>query len=204
MRTGNPGTPATTVKSDMLQSVMDELERIGERYRIVGIIPGLDAQAPSTLGFDVRLTNQDAILVRRERGDDRLHVENNQVRHFIVNQVFPTPIPGVSIPVTRGVASIDVTVRGRSFRFAATHLDVTPSIQIAQAFEMIAGAGNTTLPVIFVGDFNARADTGLDPDLRDLSGVHQRRLQRCMAQAPAGPWLHLLPGAEPDEPVVAR
>lgn len=163
LRTGNPGTPATTVKIDMLQSVMDELERIGERYRVVGIIPGLDAQAPSFLGFDVRLTNQDAILVRRERGDDRLQVENNQIRHFIVNQVFPTPIPGVSIPVTRGVASIDVTVRGRSFRFAATHLDVTPAIQMAQAAEMIAGAGNTALPVIFVGDFNARADTGLDP-----------------------------------------
>ena len=28
---------------------------------------------------------------------------------------------------------------------------------------MINGAGNTTLPVVFVGDFNVTADSGLDP-----------------------------------------
>lgn len=162
LRTGNPGMPATTVKSDMLQSVMDELDRLGERYRIAGIIPGLDAQVPSSIGIQVRLTTQDAILVRRERGDDRLEVDNHQVRHFIVNQLFPVP-GGGSATVLRGSASIDVTVRGRSFRFATAHLDVTPAVQIAQAAEMIASAGNTALPVIFTGDFNARADSGLDP-----------------------------------------
>jgi endonuclease/exonuclease/phosphatase family metal-dependent hydrolase len=161
LRTGTPGTPATTVKSDMLQGVMDELDRLGERYRIAGIIPGFDAQAPSTMGFDVRLTGQDAILVRHERGDDRFKVENHQVRHFIVNQVFPSAVGQFTI--TRGYASIDVTLRDRPFRFVTTHLDVTPAVQMAQAAELIAGAGNTSLPVIFTGDFNARADSGLDP-----------------------------------------
>ncbi len=161
LRTGTPGTPATTVKSDMLKSVMDELDRLGDRYRVVAIIPGFDAQAPSTMNLDVRLTSQDAILVRRERGDDRLHVENYEVRHYVVNQVFPTPVG--SIPNVRGYAAVDVTVRGRSFRYATTHLDTTPSVQFAQAAEMIAAAGNTALPLIFTGDFNTRADSGLDP-----------------------------------------
>ena len=161
LRTGAPGTPATTIQSDMLQAVMDELDRVGERYRVVAIIPGFDAQAPSTMGVDVRLTSQDAMLVRRDRGDDRLHVENNQVRHYIVNQVFPTPVG--PIPNVRGYAAIDVTVRGRSFRYATTHLDTTPSVQMAQAAEMMAAAGSTSLPLIFTGDFNARADSGLDP-----------------------------------------
>ena len=87
------------MKSDILQSVMDELDRLGERYRVAAIIPGFDAQAPSTMGHDVRLTTQDAVLVRRERGNDRLQVENNQVRHFIVNQVFPTPTGSVPVRV---------------------------------------------------------------------------------------------------------
>src|SRR5438270_3040580 len=63
LRTG-PVSPATTVKSDSLQSLQDELEKLGEHYRIAPIIPGFDAEAPSTLGFDVRLPTQEAILVR--------------------------------------------------------------------------------------------------------------------------------------------
>lgn len=161
LRTGTPGAAATTVKSDMLAAVMGELDRIGERYRVVAITPGFDAQAPSTMGIDVRLTSQDAILVRRERGDDRLQVENVEVRHYLVNQQFPTPLG--AIPNVRGYASIDVTVRNRSFRFVTTHLDTVPGIQIAQAAEMIPAAGNTSLPVIFTGDLNARADSGIDP-----------------------------------------
>src|SRR5262245_44913184 len=63
LRTGSGG-PATTVRSDLLQSLLDELEGLGQRYRAVAIVPGLDAQVPSALGFDVRVTVQDAILVR--------------------------------------------------------------------------------------------------------------------------------------------
>src|SRR5262245_25371968 len=63
LRTGTGG-PATTVRSDLLQSLLDELEGLGQRYRAVAIVPGLDAQVPSALGFDVRVTVQDAILVR--------------------------------------------------------------------------------------------------------------------------------------------
>ena len=57
LRTGTGG-PATTVKSDLLQSLVDALAALGQHYAVIAIVPGLDAQAPSTLGFFVRLTTQ--------------------------------------------------------------------------------------------------------------------------------------------------
>src|SRR5260370_35209755 len=62
LRTGSGG-PATTVRSDLLQSLLDALAGLGQPYVAVAIFPGFDPQAPSPLGFDVRLTTQDAILV---------------------------------------------------------------------------------------------------------------------------------------------
>ncbi len=91
LRTG-PVSPATTVKSDLLQSLQDELEKLGEQYRIAAIIPGFDAEAPSTLGFDVRLTTQDAILVRREHLAGNFRRSNNQVQRYLVGHTVPTAI----------------------------------------------------------------------------------------------------------------
>jgi hypothetical protein len=159
LRTGTGG-PATTVKSDLLQSLVDALAGLGQPYRVVAIVPGFDAQAPSTLGFDVRLTTQDAILVRVE--PDSLTWSNLQIQQFGVIATGLSPVG----PITslHGWASIDVKYRGRSFRFVTTHLDaVSPPVQLAQASELVRTAGATTLPVIFAGDFNSTADSSLDP-----------------------------------------
>jgi Endonuclease/Exonuclease/phosphatase family len=158
LRTGTGG-PATTVKSDLLQSLVDALAGLGQPYRVVAIVPGFDAQAPSTLGFDVRLTTQDAILVRIE--PDSLTWSNLQIQQFGVIATGLSPVGPIASP--HGWASIDVKYRGRSFRFVTTHLDVSPRVQLAQASELVRTAGATTLPVIFSGDFNATADSSLDP-----------------------------------------
>jgi endonuclease/exonuclease/phosphatase family metal-dependent hydrolase len=155
VRTGKVA-PATDVQSDLLQSLLDNLANLGQHYSVAAIIPGLDAEAPSTLGFDVRLTTQDAILVRTG-----LAVANNHAQHYLTNVVAPTAVGPITLP--RGWASIDVAIEGRAFRFVTTHLDITPAIQLAQVKELIPAAGNTNLPVIFSGDFNATADNGLDP-----------------------------------------
>jgi hypothetical protein len=159
LRIGNGG-PATTVKSDLLQSLVDALADLGQPYRVVAIVPGFDAQAPSTLGFDVRLTTQDAILVRVE--PDSLTWSNLQIQQFGVISTGLSPVGPITSP--HGWASIDVEYRGRGFRFVTTHLDaVSPSVQLAQASELVRTAGATTLPVIFAGDFNATADSSIDP-----------------------------------------
>jgi len=158
MRTGTGG-PATTVRSDFVQSLLDELAGLGLRYRAVAIVPGLDAQVPSALGFDVRLTNQDAILVR---ADLEVQVSNLQIEQFGIKLTVPTIVGPFSD--TRGWAAIDVKLRGRSFRFVTTHLDsVVPAIRVAQAKELLLTAANTSLPVVMAGDFNIAADTGVDP-----------------------------------------
>ena len=159
LRTGNGG-PATTVRSDLLQSLLGELAGLGHRYRAVAIVPGLDAQAPSALGFDVRVTLKDAILVRA--GSDELQVSNLQIEQFGVKLTLPSSLG--TFADTRGWAAIDVNMHGRRFRFVTTHLDSSvPAIRVAQAKELLVTAANTNLPVVMAGDFNIAADSGLDP-----------------------------------------
>jgi endonuclease/exonuclease/phosphatase family metal-dependent hydrolase len=160
LRTGQGG-PATTVRSDLLQSLLDELARLGLLYRAVAIVPGIDAQVPSALGFDVRLTLQDAILVRADRPDE-IEVSNLQIEHFGIKLTVPTSLGPFND--TRGWAAVDMKVRGQRFRFVTTHLESTvPPIRVAQARELLLTAANTTLPVVMVGDFNIVVDTSLDP-----------------------------------------
>jgi endonuclease/exonuclease/phosphatase family metal-dependent hydrolase len=156
-RTG-AAPPVTTVVSDLLQLIRDELVKQKQNYVLVAIVPKLDAEAPSSLGTFFRITGQDAILARK---DPDLKLSNVQVKNFATNLVFPS----VAGPITfkRGWASVDVRKAGHTFRFATTHLDpVVPLIRLAQANEVIQGLG-TDLPVIVVGDFNAVPNDASDP-----------------------------------------
>jgi endonuclease/exonuclease/phosphatase family metal-dependent hydrolase len=160
LRIGNGG-PATTVRSDLLQLLLDALAGLGQPYVAVAIFPGFDAQAPSTLGFNVRLTTQDAILVRANLQSE-LKVSNLQIQEFGVKAESQTAVGPLVNP--NGWAAIDVRTRGSSFRFVTTHLDAgSPAVRVAQAGEMLLTAANTSLPVIFAGDFNIDADSSLDP-----------------------------------------
>jgi endonuclease/exonuclease/phosphatase family metal-dependent hydrolase len=168
LRTGT--RPATTVVSDQLQLLLDALAQRGLRYETVLIVPNVDAEAPSTLGFDVRITDRTAIIARRNGDSNDVKLSNIQVQEFITNQIFPTAIPGVSVVETRGWGSVDVTMRGGRFRLVTTHLtNSVPGnpqsvlVQQAQAVELVRSGLNTTLPVVVVGDFNATADSGVDP-----------------------------------------
>src|SRR6266700_5061209 len=66
LRTGST-PPATNVVFDMLQILLGELDKLGQHYVAVAKLAGLDAEVPSTLGFDVRFTVQDVILARTDR-----------------------------------------------------------------------------------------------------------------------------------------
>ena len=161
LRTGTGG-PATTVREDLLQSLLDALAGLGQRYVAVAIVPGVDAQAPSTLGFDVRVTIQDAILVRVDLLPEEVEVSNLQIEQFGIKLTLPSSLGPFTD--TRGWAAIDVKAGGRSFRLVTTHLDSSsPAIRVAQAGELLRTAGNTSLPVVMAGAFNVPADSSLDP-----------------------------------------
>jgi endonuclease/exonuclease/phosphatase family metal-dependent hydrolase len=168
LRTGRGG-PAVTVQSDLLQSLLDALAGLGQHYAVVAIVPGLDAQAPSTLGFDVRLTTQDAILARTDLPADEFKLSNLQIEQFAVKLTAASPVGPFTIP--RGWAAIDVKRRNGRFRFVTTHLDVFPPAQLAQAAELVRTAGATNLPVILAGDLNATADAPLDPSYAAYQAV---------------------------------
>lgn len=167
LRTG-ASAPATTVVSDQLQLLLDALAARGLRYEAVLIVPNQDAEAPSTLGFDIRITDRTTIIARRNGDSDDVKLSNIQVQEFLANQVFKTAV-GVSVVETRGWGSVDVTMRGGTFRLVTTHLTTpvpgpTPAAtQQLQAAELVHSALNTSLPVVVVGDFNVTADSGVDP-----------------------------------------
>lgn len=157
-RTGPLGQPpATTVQFDSLQSLLDALKQQGLSYAPVATMNEFDLEGPSSLGFDVRFTDRDVILART--GDDAPELSNIQQQHYATNLTVPT----IFGPVTdlRGWESVDVKIRGRSFRFATTHLETySTSVQVAQGNELLQAAGNTSLPIVFAGDFNSAAGAG--------------------------------------------
>ena len=161
LRTG--GALATTVVSDQVQALLDKLDDLGRPYEVVGVVPGIDVQAPTTLGFNVRHTYRTILIARAGYGSD-LELSNTQVQHYLANRVFSTAV-GVPFINTRGWASVDVRIRSRKFRFVTTHLEASPpfSTQQAQASELLATAANTTMPIVMVGDFNSDANNSADP-----------------------------------------
>ena len=134
LRTGST-PPATNVVFDMLQILLSELDKLEQHYVTVAILSGLDAEAPSTLGFDVRFTVQDVILARADRPADALRLSNVHVQRYQTQLTFSTVIGDVTNPA--GWASVDVQGRGWRFRFVTTHLalapDFDPTVPGAQA-----------------------------------------------------------------------
>jgi endonuclease/exonuclease/phosphatase family metal-dependent hydrolase len=153
LRTGTLNAPpATAVTFDLLQSLLQELAARGVPYTAVAVKPGLDGELPTALGFNFRLTLRDALIVRAdllEQGQVKL--SNLQIRQNIAASTD-----------TEGYSSIDVTWRGRQFRFVTTHFALL-RLAPAQALELVQTAGNTTLPVVLVCDCNANPDNPADP-----------------------------------------
>ncbi len=152
---GSP--PATTVVYDQLQSLLDALAQQGLHYAPVAISTNSDFEAPSTLGFDVRFIDRDVLLARTDLPD--LTLANIQVHRFAHLAVVTTVVGTITIP--RGWISVDATIKGKTFRFLTTHLESTSSaVRAAQGNELLQGPANTSLPVVFSGDFNSDADSG--------------------------------------------
>jgi hypothetical protein len=150
LRTGVAGAPATNVKSDQLDELLNELHQQRLPYEVIAILPNLDAQAPTQpqLGFDVRLTDR-TVIIADPRG---LKLANMRVQDYLVNSVVTPPV-GVPIINKRGWASVELTLAGHSLRIATTHLDNTPgntpppfAIQMAQAAEAIGSLNSRARP----------------------------------------------------------
>jgi endonuclease/exonuclease/phosphatase family metal-dependent hydrolase len=164
----NPAQQTVTI--DQLQELLDALNARGLHYSAVVVAQNLDIQVPTftPLGF-VRFTDRDVILARTDEPAGRMSLSNAQTQHFVHALVIQSALGPVT--VLRSWESVDVTARGRTARFIATHLEAfDPVSQTGQAHEIATGPGNTTIPLILAGDMNSGPGTetfGYDQLLQD-------------------------------------
>ena len=154
----SPTPNATTVRADLVELLLAALRSRGLKYEVVFAQTGTDIEAPGLFPtglVDVRLTQREVILARKSTD---LKLTNAQGGQYAARLTVPTVI-GVPVALPWAWASVDVRFHGRSFRFATTHLDPISGVaQQLQANEFMAGPGNTTLPIVWVGDFNSDAE----------------------------------------------
>ena len=168
-------TPATAVEQDFLALLRRELKRAGAKYKVVVVQNEFDAELPVDVDgsdatgtgplaafgadFDARLTMRDVILVRT---GSKVKLGKTRKGHFKTR--FEPNVGGVVIPVDRGWASVEASIRGTGkkaktsrFRFVDTHLEAfgDPTIREAQAKELTKGPLKTRTQVILVGDLNS-------------------------------------------------
>ena len=166
-----PATPAENVTFDFLEILLDELKAQGLHYEPVSVVENFDGEAPTALGFDARLTDRDVILARSDLPTAHLKISNERSENFETELQIPNPVIG-TIDVARGWNSIDVKVRGKSFRFINTHLEAFSSpVQVAQAQELLSGPADTSMPVVMAGDFNSNAVGSSPPTTTPTYGI---------------------------------
>lgn len=173
---------ASTVAIDFLALVQSELAARGLDYEVAAQVDNFDAQLCVFDGarlLDVRLTDRDAILVRRG-----LHTAGARSGHFAAEALFPAG--GGLLPIARGWNAVEVKAHGRWITFAMTHLETEafPAVQQAQAAELAALFAGGPRPIILSGDFNA------GPELASVTTSYADLL----ASGYRDPWTELHPG----------
>lgn len=174
---GNP-TLADHVEYDFLKILLNELDQRGLHYAPVTVTENTDAETPGYTApgvlQDVRLTDRDVILARTDPPTSLLKLSNRQTGNYAARITLPIGDTGQYINLLRGWGSVDVTLRGQTFRFINTHLEQEGhfnAIQVDQGNEILGGPADTSLPVILVGDFNSRADGLGTPTYGNLIGA---------------------------------
>jgi endonuclease/exonuclease/phosphatase family metal-dependent hydrolase len=135
---------------------------LGQTYIAAAVLPGLDVQLPSDLGFDVRLTDRDAIIVRKDLLDRGCQVTNLQEQDYLSQKVYTVSLLNAHVVERAGWVSFDLACGGPATRFVSTHLafdeNFSPATATAQANELLATAGQSNLRTVLVGDFNSDAN----------------------------------------------
>src|ERR1039458_10002143 len=122
-----------------LQALMDALQNRGLHYAVVAVNNLFDADVPTPLGFDFRMTDRDAMLARTDLAPSDFALSNVQQGIYQAQWVFGNPVLG-SIPVPRGWMTVDVQMGVAAFRFANTHLE-SPDRKSGVEGKRVARAG---------------------------------------------------------------
>jgi endonuclease/exonuclease/phosphatase family metal-dependent hydrolase len=130
---------------------------------LVGVLP---ISATTLVSF----TDRDAIIVRADLPTSTLEVSNPVAHNY--QATLPVPLGDQIIQVPRGWSTVDVKLRGKSYRFANTHLEAySETVRTLQVQELAASLSASPLAVVLVGDINALPDTGAYVILEDAGFV---------------------------------
>jgi endonuclease/exonuclease/phosphatase family metal-dependent hydrolase len=150
---------------DFRTILLAELEERGGDYEAVATNVNFSGALPISATTLARLTMRDVILVRSDLPTSELKVSNPTSQNFEAK--LPLSIGGNPILVLRGWSSVDVKLRGKSYRFVNTHLEAFSAlIRNLQAQELVAAVSGSPLPVVLVGDLNS-----LPTDLTGAYGI---------------------------------
>jgi len=154
------GTSPATLQPvyDFQQIMLDALAARGEHYRAVAVTRNFQSPpVPLASGGVARFTDRDVILVRSGPGA-AVKTSNPRAALFAARIPLANPLLG-GAAIVRGWTSVDVKVRGKSFRFVDTHLEAFDAgVRTLQAQELAALLAGSPLPVVLVGDLNSRPD----------------------------------------------
>jgi len=143
---------AVTTQYDFLAILLDELEEQGHPYEAVSVNETFSASLPISMTTLCIWTDRNVILVRDRQGP--MVITDNAVGGKYV-AALPVQIGGQPLSVTRGWASVDVKIRGKSFRFVTTHFEAYHSgIRYLQTLELMALTSDSPYPVVVAGDLN--------------------------------------------------
>lgn len=170
---------------DFEQILLDALAAEGEPYTVVATNSNFTSATipiaiPISPTLAARFTDHDLILVR----DDALKhltVSNARSFNYTDESSFSVNLLGLDVLVKRGWSTVDITQRGRTFRFVNTHLEAFGSTPLQdewrnlQAAELVADLETSPHPLVVVGDINARPTLCQDfrqpPQFRDQNVV---------------------------------
>jgi len=154
-RGGTPGALAPAV--DFLPILLAALAARGDRYTAVSVSQNFQSPpVPLASGGFGRFTDRDVIIARGDLPTSQLKVSNPDDARYAASLPLPNPLLA-GAPIVRGWASVDVKVRGKSFRVFDTHLEAfSAQVRTAQAGELAGLLSASPLPVVLVGDLNSQ------------------------------------------------
>ncbi|MEO5708733.1 MAG: endonuclease/exonuclease/phosphatase family protein [Nocardioidaceae bacterium] len=154
-----PDTEEEQVVVDFLPALVAELERAGCAYDVAADHPSFGGGLPLDEGW-MGLRGADVVLLRR---GGPVAVTGATSALFVRRLDVVTGIDGVTFPVVRGWAAVDLLLAGRPLRFVTTHTEAYDGpVRDAQRDELLAANADVVGPVVLVGDLNARpGDVGM-------------------------------------------
>jgi endonuclease/exonuclease/phosphatase family metal-dependent hydrolase len=153
-RTALRSTPTEImVKYDFLQILLDQLARQGHPYRTVSVSQNFSGQLPISLTTDGLYTDRNAIIVPVDEAISELITSNPMDGVFETS--LPVSIGGTPLEITRGWASTDVAIRGKTYRFFDTHVEAFDGrVRLGQVNELLQIMSESPYPVVLAGDIN--------------------------------------------------